>query len=187
MVVLLLSTMTPDGCCGGDEEGRRWWPYFFPWLPLFFSVSALLPSLCPCYVLFLFRIVFSLLMVVVLLSTMTPDSYCGGDEEGRRWWPCFFFPYLPLFFFLFLLFFLLFVSATFLFCFGLLPTLLSVFMIKLFFFTSFFPILLVRLFSLPVCFLFYKVVTHVKSKSIVHIICYYYYIVFSHITIHNTR
>jgi len=103
MVVLLLSTMTPDGCCGGDEEGRRWWPYFFPWLPLFFSVSALLPSLCPCYVLFLFRIVFSSLMVVVLLSTMTPDSCCGGDEEGRRWWPCFFFPYLPLFFSVFAL------------------------------------------------------------------------------------
>jgi len=103
MVVLLLSTMTPDGCCGGDEEGRRWWPYFFPWLPLFFSVSALLPSLCPCYVLFLFRIVFSPLMVVVLLSTMTPNSCCGGDEEGRRWWPCFFFPYLPLFFFVFAL------------------------------------------------------------------------------------
>jgi hypothetical protein len=56
----------------------------------FSSDSALLPSFCLCYVIFLFQTVFSPLMVVLLLSTMTPDGCCGGDEEGWRWWPCFY-------------------------------------------------------------------------------------------------
>ena len=104
--------------------------FCFLWLPMFFfffSVSALLPSLCLCYFLFLFRTVFAPLMVVLLLSTVTQGDSSGGHEEGRRWCP-YFFPCLPLF------------------CF---PTLLSVFQIK-FFFTSFFPTLLVCLFSLHI-------------------------------------
>ena len=128
MVVLLLSTVTQDGSCGGDEEGRRWCPCMFLVVAyVFFSVSALLPSLCLCYFLFLFRTVFAPLMVVLLLSTVTQGDSSGGHEEGRRWCP-YFFPCLPLF------------------CF---PTLLSVFQIK-FFFTSFFPTLLVCLFSLHI-------------------------------------
>jgi hypothetical protein len=39
--------------------------------------------------------VFSLLMVVLLLSTVTQEYSCGSDKEGRWWYP-FFFLHWPL-------------------------------------------------------------------------------------------
>jgi len=107
-------------------------PLFFSYgcLYFFFSVSAILPSLCLCYFLFLFRMVFSPLMVVLLLSTVTQGDSSGGHEESRRWCPYFF----PVFAFVFPLFHF--------------PTLLSIFHIKFFFYFFFFPTLLVCLFSL---------------------------------------
>ena len=40
-------------------------------------------------------VIFSPLMVVLLLSTVTQGGSCGSDEEGKRWCP-FFFPRWPL-------------------------------------------------------------------------------------------
>jgi len=52
-------------------------------------VFALLLSLCLCYFVFLFPMVFSALMVVLLLWTVTQDGFRGNDEEAMRWCPCF--------------------------------------------------------------------------------------------------
>jgi hypothetical protein len=47
--------------------------------------------------------VFSPLMVVLLLSTMTQGDSCGDDKKGRQWCPLFFlrWPLLNSFFFCF--------------------------------------------------------------------------------------
>jgi hypothetical protein len=34
-------------------------------------------------------VIFSPLMVVLLLSTVTQGGSCGSDEEGKRWCPFF--------------------------------------------------------------------------------------------------
>ena len=54
------------------------------------TVSALLLSLCLYYFVFLFRTVFSPLMVMLLLMTVMKGGYHGGDEEAMWWCPCFF-------------------------------------------------------------------------------------------------
>jgi hypothetical protein len=34
MLLLLFLSMTPGGSCGGDEESRRWYPFFFLHWPM---------------------------------------------------------------------------------------------------------------------------------------------------------
>jgi len=107
----------------------------------FFSISAILPSLCLCCFLFLFWMVFSPLMMVLLLSTVTQGDSSGGHEESRRWCPYFF----PVFASVFPLFRF--------------PTLLSIFQIKFFFYFFFFPpfwFVSSLYISLPVCFFLCK-------------------------------
>jgi len=53
------------------------------------TIFTLLLSLCLCYFVFLFWTVFSALMVVLLLWTVTQDGYRGSDKEAMRWCPCF--------------------------------------------------------------------------------------------------
>jgi len=62
MVVLLLSTVTQDGSCGGDEEGRRWCPCLF---------------LAVAYVFFCFCS--SSFSLSLLLSISVPNSFLPSD------------------------------------------------------------------------------------------------------------
>jgi hypothetical protein len=171
---------------GGNTEASGELRELFGWwtaILLIFPLFLLFFLLCLCYFLFLFWTVFSPLMVVLLLSTVTQDGSCGGDEEGRRWCPCLFLA-VAYVFFLFLLFFLLSVSATFYFCseqfsplwwwcYCCRRWLKAILLVRLFSLhiitCKFFLVqIAINFWSFPVCFFFCKALTHVKSSIAVY-------------------
>jgi len=119
MVVLLLSTMMPDSCCGRDKEGWRWSPCFYPMVALFFIWCC-----SSSFSLSLLR--FPLLLVLSLLSTFMFIIllFCNPSEiinnklkplgvslcksTVKRWAVFFFFFLFFLFFFMFLFFYVFF-------------------------------------------------------------------------------